>query len=102
MLKALAFSAALLIAPLAQAATLPVTIDNYNFAPGTLTIHPGDTVIWQNKDSVPHTATAVDGKSFDSGAIVPGASWSFIFKAPGTYPYRCSIHPDMRGSVIVQ
>ncbi|MCB8882696.1 cupredoxin family copper-binding protein [Acidisoma cellulosilytica] len=102
MLKAMVFSVALLIAPLAQAATLAVTVDDYSFAPDSITIHPGDTVSWQNNDSVPHTATALDGKSFDSGTLDPGARWSFTFKMPGHYPYRCAIHPDMRGTIIVQ
>jgi plastocyanin len=102
MLKAFAFTAALLIAPMAQAATVTVTIDNYAFTPEKVTVHPGDTVIWQNKDSAPHTATALDGKSFDSGAMDPGGSWSFAFKTAGVYEYRCSIHPDMRGTITVR
>ena len=64
--------AVLLGAAPALAATETVTINNYTFTPATLTVHPGDTVIWTNQDSIPHTATALDGKSFDSGAIDPG------------------------------
>jgi plastocyanin len=86
----------------AWAATETVTIDNYTFTPATLIVHPGDTVIWTNKDSIPHTATALDGKSFDSGAIDPGASWKFVFTKVGHFTYRCAIHPDMRGSIDVQ
>ena len=86
----------------AYAATATVTIDNYTFSPATITVHPGDKVTWTNQDSVPHTATALDGKSFDSGAIDPNASWSFAFQKAGIYHYRCSIHPDMRGEVDVQ
>jgi plastocyanin len=85
----------------AHASTATVTINHYTFVPATVTVHPGDTVTWTNQDSIPHTATALDGKSFDSGAIDPGASWSFKFSLAGNYSYRCSIHPDMRGMVSV-
>jgi plastocyanin len=94
--------AGLIAAPMAQAATTQVTISNYMFAPAKVTVHPGDTVRWTNQDSIPHTATSLDGKSFDSGAIDPNASWSFTFPKPGIYKYRCSIHPDMQGEVDVQ
>jgi plastocyanin len=84
------------------AATETVTINNYTFTPATLTVHPGDTVIWSNQDSIPHTATSIDGKSFDSGTIDPGDNWKFVFSKAGRFDYKCSIHPDMRGTIIVQ
>lgn len=104
------FAAALLGASIASmlgvasalAKTETVTINNYTFMPATLTVHPGDTVTWTNQDSIPHTATALDGKTFDSGAIDPGSSWSFVFTKAGDYTYRCAIHPDMRGTVTVK
>jgi plastocyanin len=106
MLKSLAITAALLTglatATIAQAATVAVAITNYTFTPGKITVHPGDKVTWTNQDSIPHTATALDGKTFDSGAIDPNASWSFTFPTAGIYKYRCSIHPDMQGEVDVQ
>ena len=94
--------AVLLGAAPALAATETVTINNYTFTPATLAVHPGDTVIWTNQDSIPHTATALDGKSFDSGAIDPGESWKFVFTKAGHFNYRCAIHPDMRGAIDVQ
>ena len=97
-------AAALLLATasFAHAATLQVSITNYTFSPAKITVHPGDTVTWTNQDSIPHTATALDGKAFDSGTIDPNASWSFSFGKTGTFPYRCAIHPDMRGEVDVK
>jgi len=94
--------AVLLGATPALAATQTVTINNYTFIPATVTVHPGDTVIWTNQDSIPHTATALDGKSFDSGAIDPGDSWKFVFYKKGQFNYRCAIHPDMRGTINVK
>jgi plastocyanin len=106
MLKSLTAAAVLLAglaaAPLAQAATVTVNITNYTFVPAKVTVHPGDKVTWTNQDSIPHTATALDGKSFDSGTIDPNASWSFTFTKAGVYKYRCAIHPDMQGEVDVQ
>ncbi len=106
MLKSLALTAAMLaalsIATVAQAATVAVSITNYMFEPAKIIVHPGDKVTWTNQDSIPHTATALDGKSFDSGTIDPDASWSFVFSKPGVYKYRCAIHPDMQGEVDVQ
>ena len=86
----------------AQAAPVTVTISNYTFGPAKLVVHPGDKVTWVNQDSMPHTATALDGKSFDSGALDPGGNWSFVFSKAGQYEYHCSLHPDMLGTVVVQ
>jgi plastocyanin len=106
MLKSLT-AAAILFAGLttvqsAQAATITVNITNYMFVPAKITVHPGDKVVWTNQDSIPHTATALDGKTFDSGAIDPNASWSTTFTTEGSFKYRCAIHPDMQGEADVQ
>jgi plastocyanin len=61
------------------------------FSPTSLSIPVGDTVTWQNNDTVDHTATANDG-SFDSGAITPHGSFSFRFTKAGTVSYKCTIH----------
>ena len=86
----------------AWAGTARVAITDYTFTPPVITVHPGDTVTWTNGDSVPHTATALDHRRFDTGAIDPGASASVVFSKPGRYAYDCAIHPDMRGTVDVK
>lgn len=86
----------------AHAATVQVTIDNYMFMPAKISAHPGDTVVFVNKDTDPHTATALDGRSFNSGPIDPGGSWHFTAGAAGSYRYRCDIHPDMLGEIDIQ
>jgi hypothetical protein len=60
-----------------------------------------DHVAWTNDDAVPHTATALDG-AFDSGIFDPGASFSQTFADPGTYEYRCNLHPQMTGTIVVE
>ncbi len=78
-----------------------VKIDNFSFTPQTLTVHPGTTVTWVNKDDVPHTVTSVDTK-FHSSAFDTDERYSFTFTAPGTYKYFCSVHPHMTGTIIVR
>jgi plastocyanin len=77
-----------------------VVISDFAYDPDPVTIEEGGKVIWQNEDSVAHTATAEDG-SFDTGTIEEGKIASETFKQPGTYAYVCSIHPQMHGTIEV-
>jgi plastocyanin len=77
-----------------------VEIEDFSYRPDPVTIEEGGKVIWKNRDSVPHTATAADG-SFDTGTIEEDKIKSETFKEPGTYEYVCSIHPQMHGTVEV-
>jgi plastocyanin len=64
-------------------------------------VSAGTTVTWSNGDTITHTATA-DGGQFNSGAIAAGGKFSFTFQTTGTFPYHCTIHPGMVGTVVVQ
>jgi plastocyanin len=77
-----------------------VNIDGFAFAPATLTVKAGSNVTWTNKDEDPHTVVA-DGDAFRSGVLGSGGTYSFTFPAAGTFAYVCSIHPFMRGTVVV-
>lgn len=79
-----------------------VTIDAASFRPATITIAPGDTVVWVNKDVVPHTSTSDVRGAFDSGTIAPGASWKRTFTQKGALAYVCQFHPTMKGTVLVR
>ncbi|MBI4491494.1 MAG: cupredoxin domain-containing protein [Chloroflexi bacterium] len=70
------------------------------FNPATINAAVGDTITWTNTDSRKHTATATDG-SFSSGAVNPGAQWSWTATRAGTISYFCEFHPDMRGTLVV-
>ncbi len=99
-------SAVYAFAPLETRADAPIaaaTIDTKNFAyaPATITVHPGDTVVFKNSDSTAHTVTASD-KSFDSGNMDRGATWSHVFSKAGTYAYLCSYHTYMQGTIVVK
>jgi plastocyanin len=83
------------------AKTHTVVMEGMNFSPATLRIRPGGRVAFKNTDLVPHTATATDAKTFDSGEIKPGESWSVIPPA-GRTSYTCKYHPMMRGEIVVE
>jgi plastocyanin len=82
-------------------ATAEVKIDNFSFGPATLTVAVGTTVTWINHDDIPHTVVSTD-KVFKSKALDTDEKFSYTFAKAGTYPYFCSIHPKMTGTVVVQ
>jgi len=82
--------------------TKTVLIQNFRFKPANITIKQGTKVRWINKDKHPHTATANNGKSFDSGRLGKGQRYTHTFKSAGKKGYFCEIHPFMRGSVVVK
>ncbi len=88
-------------AAVAHAAGDPgVTIADFNFTPGTTTVHVGQTITWTNDGPSAHTATATNG-SFDTGTLNKGQSGSHTFTQPGTFSYFCRIHPFMHGTIVV-
>lgn len=80
--------------------TVDVSISNFAFDPKELRISVGTTVKWTNKDEAPHTATA-DDKSFVSGMLQKGGTFSYTFEKAGTFDYFCEVHPTMTAKVIV-
>ena len=89
------------LSPAAASAVKQVKIDNFSFMPKTLTVAAGTTVTWTNHDDVPHTVVSTK-KMFASPALDTDQRFSFRFTAPGTYPYYCSVHPMMTGTVVVR
>ncbi len=77
-----------------------VNMNGSTFAPESVTITEGQSVQFINDDEMAHTVTATD-KSFDSGNIDKGHSWTYTFKKAGTYVYGCSYHAWMHGTVKV-
>jgi plastocyanin len=77
-----------------------VDIKNFSFEPASLTIKAGTTVTWHFEDSAAHTVKAADG-SFTSPALSGGKTYTHKFTTPGKYPYICSIHQYMTGTIIV-
>jgi plastocyanin len=77
-----------------------VVIDSFAFTPAELTVPVGATVTWVNQHGARHDVVATDG-TFASPLFGQGETFSFTFTAPGQYPYVCSIHPGMEGTIIV-
>ena len=102
----LACQAAHAQAPAAQeskGATVEVKIDNFSFSPATITVAAGTTVRWTNRDDIPHTVVSTDdAKTFKSKVLDTDEKFSFTFSKAGTYTYFCSLHPKMKGTVVVQ
>jgi plastocyanin len=78
-----------------------VKIDNFTFAPQSVTVKAGTTVTWINQDDIPHTVVS-PAKAFRSKALDTGDKYSFTFTIPGVYEYFCSLHPHMTGTVVVE
>lgn len=82
--------------------TEDVQIANFAFSPSQIIISEGDTVRWTNMDSATHRLLSDSAVVIDSPPLSKGATYSHTFNVLGTYPYHCSTHPTMKGTVIVQ
>ena len=105
LLAILSMAAVLICAPAASAQDeMTVSIQDFFFDPGQLSVAPGTTVTWVNEGRAPHTVTSTDGKELDSATLQPGDTYTFTFDegdAGETYAYQCTIHPQMTASVTV-
>ncbi len=88
-------------APAQQQEEAVVDIQGYAFRPSELQVKAGTVVRWRNLDQVPHTVTAESG-DWSSPALKPGESYSQRFVRPSAHPYYCTLHPYMRGRVVVE
>ena len=75
-----------------------ITIQGSKYMAESVEVKKGDTVTWINKDSAPHTVT---GENFDSGTIGKDETFIHTFTETGTFEYGCTIHPFMKGEVVV-
>ena len=81
--------------------THTVTIAGMRFQPEMLTVERGDTIVWVNKDLVPHTATSKVG-NFDSKLIQADKSWKYTIRKKGDFAYICTFHPTMKAMLRVE
>ncbi|HSQ37764.1 MAG TPA: cupredoxin family copper-binding protein [Acidimicrobiia bacterium] len=113
--SALLLAAAVLVAACADAGTeatttsapattgadqYAVVMESFAFTPAELTVPVGATVTWTNLHAANHDVVSADG-TFESPLFGTGETYSFTFTEPGEYPYICSIHPSMEGTIIV-
>ena len=77
------------------------------FDPPTLKVAKGTTVTWKNADSTLHTVTSgtaeggESGTTFDSSYLAGGKTFQWTFSTPGTFDYYCTLHPYMKGQIVV-
>ncbi len=83
---------------------MTITIKDFAYTPVALTVAPGATITVINKDTSTHTITAKSGNAFDTGVIqADGGTTTFTAPTqPGDYPYICSIHTYMHGTLTVK
>jgi len=79
-----------------------IAISDFKFSPATLTVRHGARIGVTNGDNAPHSVTADDGRSFDSGTVQSGGSATFTVATTGRFPYHCAIHPFMKGELVVK
>ena len=78
-----------------------VAIERFEFSPPVLKVPVGTTVAWTNHDPLQHTVTA-DDDLFDSLLLESGSIFSRVFDIPGTFHYKCRLHPNMQGRIEVR
>ena len=76
-----------------------VVIEGMAYVPAVVKVKKGDRITWVNKDFFPHTVTAAN-RSFDSGEIATGKSWTYTVSARGKQAYVCTLHPAMKGQIV--
>lgn len=91
----------MLLATANAPSTHTIEIRGMEFHPAVLTVAVGDTIVWINRDIVPHTATARGRTMWDTGQLLQGQTGRYIARGRGTARYACTLHPTMRGTLIV-
>lgn len=78
-----------------------VEIRAFRYQPQTVEARAGDTIVWINRDVVPHTATD-RGSGWDTGSMAAGAQGTVVVERPGSYAYVCAFHPNMAARLVVR
>ena len=79
-----------------------VAIVDFEYDPDPVEVAVGDTITWTNEDSFAHTVTSDDDNSdFDSGNMAEGETFEMSFDEPGEYAYICTIHTQMKATIVV-
>lgn len=78
-----------------------MAIEGTSFVPPEVTVTVGQTVTWTNKDPFPHNVSSSAGR-FSSKNLDAGGTWKFTPRTAGSFPYVCTLHPGMKGTLIVK
>jgi len=97
-----AFATCLLVSTATYADDVQIGIKDHTFMPSTITVPVGTKVTWTNHDDDPHTVSDVTKPpQFHSSGLDTDENYSYTFTTPGTYHYLCTLHPVMRGTIVV-
>ena len=97
-----AFLGLLILAATSAASAAEVRIKDYKFVPEKVTVKVGETVKWTNDEKrASHSIWFKSEGLPESERMLNGDSWERKFDKPGTYPYTCGPHPEMKGLVVV-
>lgn len=103
MMKHSTLAVSLLLAGNVFADTIDVSIINMKYEPEVLTIKPGDTVRWVNKEKRTYHSVLFKAEGLpESQPLFPGETHERRFEQSGSYPYECGPHPNMTGQVVVK
>lgn len=83
------------------AAAAEVRIKDYKFVPEKITVKAGATVKWTNDEKRASHSVLFPAERIESERLLNADSWQRTFDKPGTYPYTCEPHPEMKGVVEV-
>jgi plastocyanin len=83
------------------AGTVQAAIKDFEFDPATVTAKVGDVITWTNNGPTSHTVTVDNQTGCDTGTLTAGSTGSLTFTAAGTYPFHCSIHSSMKGTITI-
>lgn len=78
-----------------------VSVQDTDFDPPELRVRVGQDVIWKNDGAASHDVSAFGGEAWGSGPLLPAGTYGRAFSSPGQYDYFCSLHPTMRGRIVV-
>jgi plastocyanin len=81
------------------AGPIDAVIADFAFDPDPVEVVSGNTVTWTNNDGVAHTVTGTGDFAFDSGSLASGESFTLAVEAAGEFPYVCTIHGQMSGTL---
>jgi plastocyanin len=81
--------------------TVQANVKDRTWTPSTVTAKVGDVITWTNADTVPHAVALDDGSCAMSNTIAGGASKSLSFSVAGSFPFHCSVHPTMKGTITI-
>ena len=76
-----------------------VSMVSLTYQPALLAVRKGTEVVFENNDVAPHTVTDAAGTAFDSGTLNSGKVFKLVVQ--DTIEYRCIIHPNMRGKIVL-